>query len=176
MELWRRHSLSSFLSKENWALCTVALFSNPLEYCRQREMSFKLGTYMELTFPVRAQFFGSKIGYKSPSYSTSVKFYQKVSRPQFSAHGIRVRSEFDHKVNGAFSPDSDARFLDRVSPSLSTFVFMWLAFWVLSCILCIFHSAYPYFDNILKHCKSIWREDADFTKEWAQRTKVSHTN
>ncbi|KAG5598087.1 hypothetical protein H5410_039319 [Solanum commersonii] len=68
---------------------------------------------MELTFPVKAQFFGSKIGYKSQSYSTSVKFYQKVSRPQFPARGIRVRSEFDHKINGAFSPDSDARFLDR---------------------------------------------------------------
>ncbi|KAK4736422.1 hypothetical protein R3W88_000119 [Solanum pinnatisectum] len=66
---------------------------------------------MELTFPVKAQFFGSKIGYKSQSYSTSVKFYQKVSRPQFPARGIRVRSEFDHKINGAFSPDSDARFL-----------------------------------------------------------------
>ncbi|CAN4102525.1 unnamed protein product [Withania somnifera] len=68
-----------------------------------------------LRLPVKGQFFSSKIGYKSQSYSTSVKLLQKICRPQFSAVcGIRVRSEFDHKFNGAFSPDSDARFLDRI--------------------------------------------------------------
>ncbi|KAM3223077.1 DNA repair protein recA 1, chloroplastic [Capsicum annuum] len=66
-----------------------------------------------LSLPVKAQFFGAKICYNSPSYSTSVKLYHKVSRAQISARGIRVRSEFDQKINGAFSPDSDARFLDR---------------------------------------------------------------
>ncbi|PHU13255.1 Protein RecA [Capsicum chinense] len=66
-----------------------------------------------LSLPVKAQFFGAKICYNSPSYSTSVKLCHKVSRAQISARGIRVRSEFDQKINGAFSPDSDARFLDR---------------------------------------------------------------
>ncbi|XP_059282462.1 DNA repair protein recA homolog 1, chloroplastic isoform X2 [Lycium ferocissimum] len=68
---------------------------------------------MELTLPVKAQLLGSKIGYKSPSYLTSVKIYHKICRPQLSVNGVRVRSEFDHKVNGTFSPDSDTRFLDR---------------------------------------------------------------
>ncbi|KAK2971968.1 hypothetical protein RJ640_004988 [Escallonia rubra] len=36
-------------------------------------------------------------------------------KPQFAAKQIRVSSEFDLKVNGVLSGDSDPRFLDRVS-------------------------------------------------------------
>ncbi|KAF3672912.1 hypothetical protein T459_25168 [Capsicum annuum] len=54
-----------------------------------------------------------KFVYNSPSCSTSVKIYHKVCRPQFSVRGIRVRYKFDQKINGAFSLDFDAGFLDR---------------------------------------------------------------
>ena len=37
---------------------------------------------------------------------------------------VRIRSEFEGKVNGAFSADFDPRFIDRVS-FIFMFIFMW---------------------------------------------------
>ncbi|MCE0482200.1 hypothetical protein HAX54_040701 [Datura stramonium] len=64
-----------------------------------------------MEFESAASSFWLKIGYKSLSYSTSVKLFQKVSRPQFSAHGIRQKAleAAMNDINSSFGKGSVTR-------------------------------------------------------------------
>ncbi|XP_059662297.1 DNA repair protein recA homolog 1, chloroplastic [Cornus florida] len=68
-----------------------------------------------LVDPVKAQFFCSKI--YPPLFSSCSSLQFQSSRPrlksQFATRKIRVRLEYDDKINGALYDDSDPRFLDR---------------------------------------------------------------
>ncbi|XP_073016242.1 DNA repair protein recA homolog 1, chloroplastic-like [Primulina eburnea] len=76
---------------------------------------------MDLVFSLKTQYPSSKSkNYSSPSFSKAplVHVLFQGSPPfrvgrKFSARKIRVRAEFDGKINGAFANDSDSRFLDR---------------------------------------------------------------
>lgn len=61
------------------------------------------------------------------SYSPPLRLSSSYSRRLYSPVTVNaakklshnISSEFDDKINGAFSPDADSRFLDRVISSFS---------------------------------------------------------
>lgn len=74
---------------------------------------------MDLIFPLQSQYISSKPkNGSSPSLTTAPSLRGSIQTCRLSRvkpKKIRVRSEFDGKVNGALSADFDPRFLDRVS-------------------------------------------------------------
>ncbi|KAF3441121.1 hypothetical protein FNV43_RR15032 [Rhamnella rubrinervis] len=52
-------------------------------------------------------------GVSRPPRCLASSLVMKPSRPRFTPHFKRIRCEFDSKVNGVLSGDSDPRFLDR---------------------------------------------------------------
>ncbi|KAK4398711.1 DNA repair protein recA1, chloroplastic [Sesamum angolense] len=74
---------------------------------------------MDLIFPLKTQYFNSvSKNCTSPTFSnaSSLRGFLQASCPsRTKPKKVRVRSEFDGKVNGALSSDFDPRFVDRVS-------------------------------------------------------------
>ncbi|CAI9088080.1 OLC1v1022316C1 [Oldenlandia corymbosa var. corymbosa] len=61
--------------------------------------------------PCTSLFFPSKSCFFGPIYSMGIQGLPR--KPKFPVTALRVRSEFDPKVNGVLSADSDPRFIDR---------------------------------------------------------------
>ncbi|KAK3042582.1 hypothetical protein RJ639_000834 [Escallonia herrerae] len=72
---------------------------------------------MDLGFTLKPQYFLLRMYQQQPLILPPSSLHYQISRPrlkpQFAAKQIRVSSEFDSKVNGVLSGDSDPRFLDR---------------------------------------------------------------
>ncbi|KAK3033093.1 hypothetical protein RJ639_036452, partial [Escallonia herrerae] len=72
---------------------------------------------MDLGFTLKPQYFLPRMYRQQPLILPPSSLHYQTSRPrlkpQFAAKEIRVSSEFDSKVNGVLSGDSDPRFLDR---------------------------------------------------------------
>lgn len=68
---------------------------------------------MDLVFPLRTRYVSPKAMSCSSPCAPALRGLIQGSRK--IPKNVRVRSEFDGKVNGALSADFDPRFLDRVS-------------------------------------------------------------
>lgn len=115
---------------------------------------------MSLISQLTSHYFYSKVRYyQSPSCAPSVQRLPEVcsQRRRYSVKAkpsIRVRSEFDAKVNGVLPSDSDPRFLDRVC-FLSRACLLSSGILIFACaylLLCVSSEVLWFFVSVLRFC------------------------